>query len=133
MRTAWDSFFDKQIEVVLKKGNKVLDIGSGLRVDKNRGNIVSKKRAWIQPFLESLTYHVMDPVDTYYPDIVGDIHDMPLNDDSYDSIICLAVLEHVSKPWIAANEIYRVLKKGWLYSRICAIFIPIPSNGRVLW
>ena len=45
-------------------------------------------------------------------DIVGDIHDMPIGDASYDCIICTGTLEHVADPWQAVREIHRVLRPG---------------------
>ena len=50
-----------------------------------------------------------------YPDIdiVADIQNMPgVPDESYDSIICTQVLEHVPNPFLAINELHRVLKPG---------------------
>ena len=44
---------------------------------------------------------------------VGDVHDMNMiADASYDSALCLAVLEHVRDPAQALGEIARVLKPG---------------------
>lgn len=46
-------------------------------------------------------------------DIVADIQNMPgVPDESYDSIICTQVLEHVPNPFLAINELHRVLKPG---------------------
>jgi SAM-dependent methyltransferase len=45
-------------------------------------------------------------------DIQGDLIDLPLKDESADTIICTGVLEHVSDPHKAVDEIYRALKFG---------------------
>ncbi len=107
-------FFQNAVKRVLRPQTSVLDVGAGLRVDARRGNVVDPDRAWILPLLEPLTYHVMDPVDTYHPDIVGDLMQAPLEDASYDGIVCLAVLEHVPRAWEAASELHRLLKPGGL-------------------
>lgn len=55
-------------------------------------------------------------------DIAGSILKIPIKDDFFDSIICNAVLEHVSDPNKALSEMYRVLKrKGYLY--LCTSFM----------
>jgi SAM-dependent methyltransferase len=109
---AWEVFFEKSVREIFTPGARILDIGGGLRIDRERGNVEDPKRAWIKPLIASVTYEVLDPVPTYHPDIVGDVMAMPCADASYDAIICLAVLEHVSKPWLAAAEMHRVLKPG---------------------
>lgn len=37
--------------------------------------------------------------------------DMPYLDETFDYVICNQILEHVSKPWLCADDFYRVLKK----------------------
>jgi len=45
-------------------------------------------------------------------DVVGDIHDLPLETDSFDCVLCTGTLEHVRDPWRAVRELFRVLKPG---------------------
>lgn len=45
-------------------------------------------------------------------DIVADVQKMPMEDSSFDSAICIEVLEHVPNPEEALREILRVLKPG---------------------
>jgi len=54
-------------------------------------------------------------LDTYiFPgvDVVGDAHQLPFENESLDSIIIIAVLEHIRQPQLVMQEIYRVLRKG---------------------
>ena len=47
------------------------------------------------------------------PDIIVDVHKMTVfQNDTFDCILCTEVLEHCYAPWIAAEEIHRVLKPG---------------------
>ena len=63
-------------------------------------------------YIKRVDYKILDKVADYSPDIVGDIHELPLEDNSVDAILCSAVLEHVEEPQRAVKEMYRVLKKG---------------------
>ncbi len=107
-----NNFYKENIKKIFTESKIVIDIGGGLRISKEKGNWFSEGNAWIEPLLEKVEYKIMDPVDTYNPDIVGDIHNMPFIDESQDAIICLSVLEHVEDPIRAAQELYRVLKSG---------------------
>lgn len=108
--TSWDNFFKEKCIDILTNSAKVLDIGEGLRARKGTGNRYNKDRAWLQEYINKTEYIVMDPVPDYKPDIVGDIHHIPLLDSSLPAIICLAVLEHVENPIVAMQEMYRVLE-----------------------
>lgn len=45
-------------------------------------------------------------------DVVGDALNLPFGGDSFETIVCTQVLEHVEKPWLVVKEIHRVLKSG---------------------
>ena len=53
-------------------------------------------------------------------DIVGDIENAPLENDSVDTIICTQVLEHTKNPFKVVSEISRILRKNG----ICIITAP---------
>jgi uncharacterized protein YbaR (Trm112 family) len=44
------------------------------------------------------------------PDIIADLHQIPLLDESVDTIVSIAVLEHTRYPWQIVEEFYRVLR-----------------------
>ncbi|OGY50097.1 MAG: hypothetical protein A3J59_04750 [Candidatus Buchananbacteria bacterium RIFCSPHIGHO2_02_FULL_56_16] len=118
--TPWDQFFAAKIRAIFSSSKLIIDIGGGLRISKDKSNRFDPSRAWIIPLTQQIDYKILDPVDTYHPDIVGDIHHLPLADDSTDAIICLAVLEHVENPLVAVQEIRRVLKPGGR----CLLYVP---------
>lgn len=45
-------------------------------------------------------------------DLVASSHDIPLSSHIFDTIVCVEMLEHDSAPWVTADEILRLLKKG---------------------
>jgi glycosyltransferase involved in cell wall biosynthesis len=54
--------------------------------------------------------------------IFSPIHEIPVDDDHFDSVFCNAVLEHVANPTEVVEEIYRVLKPGG-YLYLCIPFL----------
>lgn len=121
-RRPWDIFFKDKISKIIREKSEIIDIGGGLRFDTSRNNRYASANAWIPEAIKNnkVSYKVLDYVSTYHPDIVGDVQDLPFLDDSQESIICLAVLEHVENPIIAAREMYRVLKPGGY----CFVYVP---------
>lgn len=47
-------------------------------------------------------------------DVVADAHRLPFADESFGAVLIHAVLEHLVQPWVAAEEIRRVLTPGGL-------------------
>lgn len=116
----WDVFFREKITKIFSEKKLIIDIGGGLRILKGKGNRFDASREWILPYLKNVQYKILDPVPDYAPDIVGDIHALPLEDNSVDAIVCIAVLEHVEDPLLAMREIHRVLKPGGF----CFLYVP---------
>ncbi len=104
---------------IFEEKHTIIDIGGGVRIDESRNNR-KNENDWLLPYLSNVDYKVLDKVSDYNPDIVGDIHDLPLEDNSIDAIICSSVLEHVEEPQKAVREMYRVLKPGGY----CYIYVP---------
>jgi len=45
-------------------------------------------------------------------DIVGDLHALPIRTGSMDAVVCTVTLEHLHSPWIALEEMGRVVTPG---------------------
>lgn len=45
-------------------------------------------------------------------DYVGFLHDMPIEDEAFDAVLCTQVLEHLEWPRESVKEMHRVLKPG---------------------
>ncbi|MFI5260379.1 MAG: class I SAM-dependent methyltransferase [Candidatus Paceibacteria bacterium] len=114
-----EEFFEEKMKKIFTEKKVIIDIGGGLRTDPERNNR-KKENAWLDAYMQKTDYKVLDKVPDYNPDIVGDIHALPLADNSVDAIICISVLEHVEEPQLAVREMYRVLKPGGY----CYIYVP---------
>ena len=96
------------VNITLKElYGKVLDVGCGRQLLKesiqklgceyvslDHPNISKRQRAEIKP------------------DILADITDMPIKNNSFNSILLFMVLAHTPQPQKAMDEIFRVAKKG---------------------
>ena len=109
----FETFIEEKIKEIAAAGGFVLDVGGGERFQK-----------WLAPYqllFNDCQFQTMDYDKQTGADVIGDIHKIPLADQSVDSVICHSVLEHVENPLQAVREIYRVLKLGG------RAFIHIPS------
>jgi len=119
--TKWDKFFREKVIGIFTECQSVIDVGGGLRILREQGNRYDKSRNWILPYVKKVKYKILDPVPNYNPDIIGDIHNLPLVDSSQEAIICLAVMEHAEDPKQAFKELHRVLKPGGVLFGLCAL------------
>ncbi len=78
----------------------ILDLGSGR----------SKYRSIIAQHGDS--FKTLDVVPGPGVDIVSSIESTPFADGSLDTIYCTQVFEHIPKPWLAVEEIRRILAPG---------------------
>jgi len=85
-----------------QKGQKLLDIGCG-------------KKPY-QMFFRNYQYTGMDLYsDISSPDILGDIMNIPVENNSVDAVMTVWVLDDIPEPWKAVAEIARILKPGGYY------------------
>jgi ubiquinone/menaquinone biosynthesis C-methylase UbiE len=110
---------DKWIENILKDiptGKRILDAGAGeMKYKKLCNHLDYISQDFSQYNGSGDTGLQFGKWDTNGIDIVSDINDIPLPDESFDYIMCLEVLEHVSHPQNTIKELTRLLKpKGFL-------------------
>lgn len=81
-------------------GKAVLNLGSGVGLFDR----------YLSPEIQAINLDIS----TEKPklDVIGDAHRLPFKDQAFDIVYSIAVLEHVRKPWIVAQEITRVLRPG---------------------
>lgn len=113
MKPAHEQFEFACMQEIAKR-DRVLDVGGGSRFQKGMKQY--------EALFAKTRYETMDVSADYSPDIVGDIHAIPLEEASVDAIICRSVLEHVQDPALAMKELYRILKPGGI------LFLQVPST-----
>ena len=60
------------------------------------------------------------------PDFPGvDIQNMGYADNSFDYVLADQVIEHVRKPWVGVDEVYRVLKPSGLTILTSTLLFPV--------
>ena len=79
---------------------RVLDVGCGLK----------PYEPLFAPFVSS--YVGVDPVDNPHAELKGAVEDLPVDDDSFDVVLCIQVLEHCVDPATGIRELCRVTGPG---------------------
>jgi SAM-dependent methyltransferase len=87
----------------LEAGTRVLDAGAGQAPYRHLfAHCDYKTQDWPSSPHEDATG----------ADVIADLRDLPLEDDSFDAAVCTEVLEHVETPGEAVAELARILRPG---------------------
>ena len=95
-----------QAASTLRAGTRVLDAGAGA--------------APYRPLFTHCDYVTQDWPQSVHgagrpPDVLADLHELPLDDATFDFVLCTEVLEHVIDPARVLAELRRILRPGgWL-------------------
>lgn len=83
-----------------KKGKRIIDIGAGSCQYKN--------------YFKKAKYFSQDIINNKKKSInfVCEAKSIPVENNSFDYILCTQVLEHLSEPHLVIKEFFRILKKG---------------------
>lgn len=69
-----------------------------------------------------------DVVRSQGTDFLADAHKIPLGNATFDGVISMQVLEHLHSPWIAVQEISRILKPGGWFVGSVAFLKPYHNS-----
>lgn len=103
MKYDYEVFFEGKLKL-LAAADDILDIGGGHPFQKR----MAKYKHWF----DGKKFATVDSSPKYNPTYLGDAHNLPIKDNSISAVLCVSVLEHLTDPAKAAQEIYRVLKPG---------------------
>lgn len=88
----------------LPKGSSILDAGAGEGVYKKFFSHCDYKAIDLAVGDSRWNYDNLD--------YVGFLHEMPIEDELFDAVLCTQVLEHLEWPRESVKEMHRVLKPG---------------------
>jgi hypothetical protein len=101
------SYQQKYIDFPIEEGDKVLDIGSGAYPFPLATHLAD--------LFEGETPHRAEPLVRDHRELrVCNIEELPYGDKEFEFVYCSHVLEHVSDPAKACEEIMRVGKRGYI-------------------
>lgn len=109
------------IHAIAEKGGLIIDAGGA--------GPFTKGLAQYRDVLSAADYRTLDVSAEAKPDIVGDIHALPFDDESVDAFLCRSVLEHVRSPEVAIAEMRRALKPGGQLLLTVPSIYPYHSRG----
>jgi SAM-dependent methyltransferase len=96
--------FVKKVAAGLPPGTSLLDAGAGEGV---------YRKYFAHCNYKSVDLGIGEPNWNYsHLDYVAPLYELPIEDESFDAILCTQVLEHLQKPIESVKEMYRVLRSG---------------------
>jgi len=101
VRSALARWLQHQVEELRPRGPlRVLDVGCGVKP--------------YYPFFAGIAaeYVGVDVVENPYADLLGAVESLPVEDGSFDLVLCTQVLEHSDDPARAVSELNRVTAPG---------------------
>ncbi len=96
--------FVENIAKSLPAGSLILDAGAGESVYKKLFSHCNYKAIDLAVGESRWNYSNLD--------YVGSLHEMPIESDIFDAVLCTQVLEHLELPRESVTEMHRVLKPG---------------------
>lgn len=96
--------FVENVAKSLPTGSSILDAGAGESVYKKLFSHCNYKAIDLAVGESRWNYANLD--------YVGPLHEMPIEDDIFDTVLCTQVLEHLEWPRESVKEMHRVLKPG---------------------
>jgi len=77
--------------------------------------------------MKNLEYVTAD-LESHLADLKFDLHNIPLDNNSFDAIICNHVMEHVENDRVVMRELFRVMKPGGWGIFLIPLYFPLPEE-----
>jgi ubiquinone/menaquinone biosynthesis C-methylase UbiE len=115
-------------ELLARPGARVLDVGAGSVVDKNRRAGQHALADRYAQLIRQRGYFGLDVAPGANVMLAADAHRLPVASASLDGVIMVSVLEHLYDPVRAADEVARVLKPGGIYFSYAPFYHPYHAS-----
>jgi ubiquinone/menaquinone biosynthesis C-methylase UbiE len=114
--------------LLAKPGARVLDVGAGSVVEKNRRAGQHTLADRYARLAELPGYFGLDVEPGANVRLVGDAHALPIADESLDGVLMVSVLEHLHDPVRGVEQVARVLKRGGTFFSYAPFYHPYHAS-----
>lgn len=115
-------------ELLAKPDARVLDVGAGSVVEKNRRAGEYRLAERYAQLVQKRGYWGLDVEPGANVRLVGDAHKLPIASESLDGVIMVSVLEHLYDPLRAVGQVARVLKRGGVFFSYAPFYHPYHAS-----
>lgn len=115
-------------ELLANPSARVLDIGAGSVVDKNRRAGQPMLADRYAQLVARPGYLGLDVEPGANVSLAGDAHALPIASDALDGVLMVSVLEHLYDPVRAVDEVARVLRPGGVYFSYAPFYHPYHAS-----
>lgn len=115
-------------QLLANENARVLDVGAGSVVEKNRRAGQLTLADQYEKLTRARGYFGLDVKPGANVMLVADAHHLPAEDGSFDGVIMVSVLEHLSDPVQAIREVARVLKAGGIFFSYAPFYHPYHAS-----
>ncbi len=124
------SKFDEESGPVARKHINDFILKTAKELSSHKGRLLEigpQERSLVRENFTSFQIDTFDIIDTYKPTHVGDItkKNISIDDETYDCVFGMEVLEHTIDPFGAVKEMRRILKDGGY------LIVSAPLNWRI--
>ena len=115
-------------ELTARPRARVLDIGAGRVVEKNRRVGLHALAARYERLQQTQEYIGLEIDTGSSPSLVGDAHLRPFADATMDGVLMVSVLEHLHDPIRAVDEVHRVLRPDGIFFSYAPFYHPYHAS-----